>query len=450
MAARAGFWRQFFVLALGSAALTAACSAASVNTGGSQNNGSATGGGAGTTSGTGTGSSIASSSGGGGTVVTGAGGGTIIGPGMTRPDPGKGDGPDGACAGTSASAEQTIVTKTIMTQSPVALYLVQDRSGSMKDTPAGATQDKWTQTTNALNAFVTDPKSNNLDVALGFFPIDTGMCDGTNYNMPAVPMARLPSQPQATAVANAITTNGPGGRGGGGILGGNTGNSGTPIEGALRGGENYCMVYQAQNPQEKCVVVLITDGAPNGCAMDAATLAGIAADAKMRANVMTFAIGMDGADFNLLDQIATAGGSSCGATPACNVATGTTSFSDALDKIRTTIVQTQMVVQKTKLACTYDIPTPTNGQKLDTSKVNVQITANGKAQQIGQVPSAASCGMFGNAGWYYDDPTTPKSVNFCPSTCGSVETPDGGLPVGTVAPKVDVLFGCQTVIAIPA
>jgi hypothetical protein len=209
------------------------------------------------------------------------------------------------------------------------------------------------------------------------------------------------------------------------------------------------MMYQAQNPAEKCVVVLITDGAPNGCAMDAATLAGIAADAKTRANVMTFAIGMDGADFNLLDQIATSGGSSCGATPACNVANGTTSFNDALDKIRTTVVQTQMVVQKTKVACTYDIPPPKDGQTLDRNKVNVQITNNGSVQQIGQVPSAAACGMFGNAGWYYDDDANPKSVNFCPSTCGSVETPDGGLPVGTTPPHVDVLFGCKTIIAIP-
>jgi hypothetical protein len=164
---------------------------------------------------------------------------------------------------------------------------------------------------------------------------------------------------------------------------------------------------------------------------------------------MTFAIGMDGADFNLLNQIATAGGSSCGATPACNVANGTTSFNAALDMIRTTVMQTQMVVQKTKLACTYDIPPPKNGQTLDRNAVNVQITTEGNVQKIGHVPDPASCPMFGNVGWYYDDSNNPKSVNFCPSTCGSVETPDGGLPVGTTAPRVDVLFGCQTILAIP-
>jgi hypothetical protein len=376
-------------------------------------------------------------------VDPGAGGGISIGGGTGRPDPA--NGPDGSCAATTASAEQTVVTKTITTQSPVALYLVQDRSGSMTDTPKNASQPKWDQATTAMKAFVADPASANLDVALGFFPIATGSCDGTNYNTPAVPLARLPSAAQVTAVTNAIAQNAPTNRGGGGA-----GQSGTPIEGALRGGENYCMVYQAQNPTEKCVVVLITDGAPNGCSEDFGVISGIAADAKVRANVLTFAIGMDGADFNLLDQIATAGGSSCGATPSCNVASGTTSFNDALNAIRTTVTQTQMVVQSTKLACEYTIPMPADGEKLDRSKVNVQITQDSVSHKVGQVPDEASCASYGNAGWYYDDANNPKSVKFCPSTCSSVDVPDGGLPVGTTAPRVDVLFGCQTVSAIPA
>jgi len=445
MAVRIGIRCRFFALALGSTAVSAACSPASV--GGNQNNATgvgATGVGAGSSLPAANGGSVATGTGG-AAVDPGTGGDGIIGSGTMRPDPSMG-GPDGSCAATSASAEQTVVTKTVTVQSPVALYLVQDRSGSMKDTPVGSTQSKWTQATDAVNAFMTDPASKNLDVALGFFPISTGQCDGTSYNVPAVPLARLPNPTQAMNVANALTANSPSNRGGGGI----GGQGGTPIEGALRGGENFCMVYQANNPLEKCVVVLITDGAPNGCSMDSTVLAGVAADAKMRANVMTFAIGMDGADFNLLDQIAMAGGSSCGSTPACNVANGTTSFNDALDMIRTTVVQTQMVVQTTKLACQYDIPTPQNGQKLDRDKVNVQITKDGAVQQVLRVPDAQSCSSYGNVGWYYDDPNNPKSVNFCPSTCGSLDIPDGGVKVGSSPPRVDVLFGCATRLAPPA
>jgi hypothetical protein len=316
----------------------------------------------------------------------------------------------------------------------------------MKDTPRNASASKWDQTISGVNAFVADPMSANLDVALGFFPVDNGACDGTNYSTPAVAMARLPSAMQVQAVGSALTANAPGGGGGG--LG--QGASGTPIEGALRGGENFCMIYQAQNPQEKCVVVLLTDGAPNGCNGDFTVLSGIAADAKMRANVMTFAVGMDGADFNLLDQIATAGGSNCGATPSCNVNGNGTSLVDALNKIRTTVTQTTTVVQSTKLACEYAIPAPTTGDKLDRNKVNVQITTDGAVQKIGQVPDLSSCPQFGGKGWYYDDKDAPKSVKFCPNTCSSLETPDAGLPPGAMPPKVDVLFGCQTITAIPA
>jgi hypothetical protein len=320
----------------------------------------------------------------------------------------------------------------------------------MVDDPAAQGQPKkWDQAVMAVNAFVNDPKSGNLDVALGFFPIDTGVCDGSTYNVPNVPLARLPSPMQAQAVAMALTNNAPTRGGGGGIFG-NPGSRGTPIEGALRGGENYCMVYQAQNPTEKCVVVLITDGAPNGCSQDPTVLSGIAAAAKMQSDVLTFAIGMDGADFNLLDQIATAGGSNCGATPACNVTGGTASFNAALDAIRTTVSKTTTTVQNSKLACTYSIPAPTNGDKLDPTLVNVQITRNGAVEKYGQVPDVASCPQFGGKGWYYDDNANPKSVNFCPDTCHSLETPDGGLPAGTTAPKVDVLFGCKSIPAIPA
>lgn len=187
-------------------------------------------------------------------------------------------------------------------------------------------------------------------------------------------------------------------------------------------------------------VVLITDGAPNGCNQDPVTIAAIAAEAKARADVMTFAVGMDGADFVLLDRIASAGGTNCGAAPACNVNGNGTSLVDALDKIRTTVTQPTTGGQGTKIGCQYSIPTPANGQKLDPTKLNVQITRNGTVLEIGQVAGAASCRNFANSGWYYDDPVNPKRVEFCSATCESIETPDGS----ATSSKGDILFGCQT------
>jgi hypothetical protein len=412
------------------------------------NSGNQNGGGSAAAAGTGTGSGGSGAGGSGGTTTSSSSGGSGAsdggGTGFIVPTGGAGGSSGGgdhdACASTSASVERTTVTKTVT--SPVAIYLVQDRSGSMKDTPAGASASKWDQTTTADNAFVADPLSSGLDVALGFFPTADGQCNGTGYDTPAVALARLPSAAQVTAVANALTSNAPGGR--------NTG-TGTPLEGGLRGGENFCLTYQANNPQERCVVVLITDGAPNGCASDQATLASIASDAKSQANILTFTIGMDGADFGLLDAIAVAGGSNCNppnaGSEACNVAAGGTSLVDALNLIRTTVTQTQVV--KTALPCEYTIPPAEGGQTFDRNEVNVHFTnASQMVEKLLQVKSSGDCANYAGQGWYYDDPTTPTKVELCPSTCTDAEgasAGDSGPP-----PHVDILFGCATEVAIPS
>ena len=65
-----------------------------------------------------------------------------------------------------------------------------------------------------------------------------------------------------------------------------------------------------------CVGVLITDGVPeraDGCIENYQELADIAGTAhRGPAAVRTFAVGMAGADFGLLDAVATEGGTSCG------------------------------------------------------------------------------------------------------------------------------------------
>ena len=347
---------------------------------------------------------------------------------------------DGSCTPEVATAKKVIATAT--TPSSIALYLMLDRSGSMLDPPASGTSTKWDQAVTGMNAFVSDPQSAGLDVALAFFPIDFGTCDGSTYSTPNVPLGRLPSTTQVDAVTTAITNNAPklGGPGGG------PGSSGTPIEGALRGAENFCMVQQAEHPDEQCVVVLITDGAPNGCAQDSATLAGIAAEANARAGIATFTVGMDGADFTLLDLIALSGASTCGATPACTVNGSGTKLIDALNKIRTVVNQPTTGGHGTTLGCQYSIPALKNGQALDPAKLNLRITTNGAVREVGQVPDMASCQAVGDEGWYYDDPGRPKSVHLCPATCRAAERTDGGVDSGTPS-TVEVLFGCKTVTA---
>jgi hypothetical protein len=99
------------------------------------------------------------------------------------------------------------------------------------------------------------------------------------------------------------------------------------------------------------------------------------------------------------------------------------------------------VVQGSTVACVYDIPPIPDGGMIDPTKVNVSYTgSSGMPQTIGYVPGgAADCGAAG--GWYYDDPASPTQIFLCDLTCTAVQ----GDPNG----KIEVLFGCDTVIADP-
>ena len=101
------------------------------------------------------------------------------------------------------------------------------------------------------------------------------------------------------------------------------------------------------------------------------------------------------------------------------------------------------VVQDSKLSCDYAIPPPPGGKMFDASKVNVAYTPGGQGmpQQILNVPGGiGDCGQ--NGGWYYDNPSAPTKILMCPSTCAVLQADQAG--------KVEILFGCDTVIGPPA
>lgn len=355
--------------------------------------------------------------------------------------------PDGSCAATATSAEQRVVetqvpvTTEVVTRTPVALYFMQDQSGSMLF--PGSLQippiAKWTLTQNSLTAFVNDPTSSGIDVALQYFALPAGGCDGANYVTPEVAMGPLPANAQPI-----ITS-----------LGAHFPATNTPIEPALRGVTQYCI--QHQTAAEKCVAVLITDGTPSDCNADPTALAQIAKDAYDQHGVITFTIGMDGADFNMLNGIAAAGHGDC--TPpaagneACNVSTGGTAFIDALNTIRGSVTKTEthlethQVIQQTKLACEFKLPSPPDGQRFDKEKVNVEFTTAAGKQEIYRVETLAGCGAASNKGWYYDDPVTPTKILVCPGTCTDIGggAGDGGTVVNAGPPtRVDIALGCAT------
>lgn len=377
------------------------------------------------------------------------------------------------CAGVSLetqSVETEVpreITTTVETEvpAPVAIYVILDNSLSMSTGQGNGEPTKWDEAVQAVTDFVNDPGSEGVDVGIQYFHPGGGTgfgmgdvpeeCDGSVHATPAVDVGPLPDN-AANIVASLAATNP---------------TSDTPTVGALTGGTSFCTTFQADHPDYQCIVVLVTDGQPNGCGLSAScgmggpggnqdcvdplsadTLTPIAA-AGLASGVTTFTVGMAGVTedgFALLDAIAVAGGSDC--TPgaagdeACDVSeTGSAGLLEALNTIRDTIVVTETmtetvtetVTEIVALPCQWELPDPPGGETLDPNLVNVVIAVDGVAgDPLGKVSSEADCA--GGAGWYYDDNGAPTNILVCPQTCDLV-TNNGNV-------QVEVELGCETIV----
>jgi hypothetical protein len=345
---------------------------------------------------------------------------------------------DGGCGASAVEAKQVVIKEEKVVEEkidevqPVALYIMLDQSASMVQ------QGLWVPARDALKAFVTDPKSTGIDVALQFFPafdfipFINEVCDGTGLDTPAVAMGRLPAH--AANVTQALDGLQPSG-------------IGTPIEAALRGASNFCKRFEQTSMGEKCVAVLVTDGAPMGCQGGQNELVQIAQmNYAAGMGPRTFTVGLQGADFTLLDGLAQAGGAiDCDMNSerfACDVSGGPNLLGAALHKIRdvvTTVktrVETTTHVQDIPVECEWTIPTPPAGGTVDKKRVNVRVSAPKLPAPIdfGQVEDAAACV---EKGWHYDDPNAPTRLVACPQTCTMLKA--------TPQARVDILLGCATV-----
>jgi hypothetical protein len=341
----------------------------------------------------------------GGAMAYGAGGDFVFNPGgapPTSPDSGNGN---GNC-GVVQKPEEIIV------YSPVGLFIMQDRSGSMvTGFPPPASPDGWKNSSAAVSAFVSDPSSSGLSVGLGSFPPMTGNTDcggGTDCGTPIVPIAPLPAnaQPMISGMQTA-TPNNP--------------IALTPTECGLRGMVSQCKTYTGAT-KIQCVGVLVTDGTPTQCDGDANNLAKILSDGAAL-GIKTFVIGLPGSNLQALDALAAAGGTA----KAIDVSGGAAAFIAALNGIRSKISV------GTALECQWKIPPPQDGQVFDPAKVNVAFTPKGgMVQEFGYV-AQADCARAANA-WYFDDPAKPTQVFVCPTTCDTLKASSGA--------EVNVSFGC--------
>ena len=361
--------------------------------------------GAATCSATGSSTSVSTNAGGTGgdelfaTASTGTStGSSASGGGDAGPDPDPDPDPDAACGLITEQAKST----------PLDLYIAFDRSSSMVG-------DKWDSAKLGLTAFVNDPDSAGIGVAINFFPLENTptTCNQFDYQPPKVDFAPLPGN--AKPITDAMAAAAP------------TGFS-TPIYPALGGAILAAKAYADGNSGHVAAVLLVTDGAPQGPAPmcgnvnpeDPKVIADLAA-AGVSYGIKTFVVGLPGINPQIANQIAVGGGTDAA------IVVGSfdvkAEFQKALAKVR-----------GEALPCEYQIPDKVEGGDVNAGDVNVLVTPMGGNATV--LPQDVKCA---DKGWKYDDAAKPTKIIFCPASCQSLKTDFGA--------KVQILLGCKTEVA---
>jgi hypothetical protein len=176
------------------------------------------------------------------------------------------------------------------------------------------------------------------------------------------------------------------------------------------------------HPESKGVILLVTDGEPDDdCAGD--DVPAVAAEALAGSpSILTYVLGLG--NIASLNAVAAAGGTGQAFVVSDPAASGT-AISDSLDAIRGAAQP---------LPCEFLIPA---GGERTPNLVNMDFTASGAAAPttVPRVDSVGGCSAQG--GWYYDDPTTPRTMLTCESTCSQLSGGGG---------RVDIALGCPTVV----
>ena len=395
-----------FAVLSGIAFLVVACSPPKVSGGGAGGSGSGAGGAA------------AAPGGGTGGAAGGPGGGSGGGGGSSGPTDGPGFGNFRDVASGPPPEEGTCASDTHQAMRvPVDLYLLVDVSTSMLNPIAGGTQTKWQVANDALLAFLRDPMSAGLNIAMSFFPLGAS-CDLAEYSRPAVPFTELPAgiTPLSTALAGAKLA------------------PGTPTGVAVNGALAQIRARLAAQPTHKGILLLVTDGEPTACTplFIPEIAMPIGAAFGMSPSIQTYVIAVLTAA-----ELARARDT----VHVLAMAGGTTAFVlDSNIDLPRRLAEALSTVRSVAVACEYTIPPP-RGMPLDFAKVNVRFKKTTGMEDIPYVQSAARCDPV-RGGWYYDkDPATgatPTRVIVCDNTCRAFKADPNA--------RVDLVFGCKTVV----
>lgn len=319
---------------------------------------------------------------------------------------------------------------------PVVLEFVLDGSGSMDS------DNKWTAAVQALNAVFDDfLAKNDPKVAVGLIVFEDSN-DPTNGNGPYPSTIdvypQLVNASQHTALTNRINnTNASGG---------------TPTYTALSGGYNTMLNYKAVPPappadQSRKVVILMSDGVPNGGSTEQAQCVNAAKNAlalpSPKGPIKTFSVGIGpfpGSAFSydpkFMGDLAVAGGTR--ASPQCNPAATNigqvchfqiTPNGKPLAQLKQEFINALNRIRGIAVGCEFNIVFDEEaGDSIDPTKINVVWTdGTGKQNVIPQDDAD---------GWSYDDPTDPKKVILNGQSCGDVSADLGA--------SVQIVIGCPT------
>lgn len=368
---------------------------------------------------------------GGGASVAGNGG--VAGPHLSLPDASDDATlqPDAACGIGSAEAKLR----------PVTIDVMFDRSNSMVR-PASVDPvtnlNRWQTATGALKAFLADPDSTGLSVALRFFPddepavgctqevCDSAACAEVLVDAATLSAAPAPGDAHEARLIQAIDDATP-------VLptGGMMATGGTPIYPALQGALAWAAEHQRAHPDGRTVVLFVTDGAPSGCDERFPAITLLASNAREESGVTTFSIGLtdaagEGLNAEDMDALAEAGGTE----RAYFIKDGPTAVDDLLSALTT--------IRGQALPCDFPMPeATTEGQGIDPSLVNVTYTAgDGTQHRFTKVADASTCNEDSHS-WYYDDEGAPTRVLLCPAACELVTVdPDA---------RFEILAGCASI-----
>ncbi len=319
---------------------------------------------------------------------------------------------DSGCVGVSFEGESIPLDIYVMFDLSCSMSCSVEHSGCCRNSRNPDPLEDWRiqPVREAMKEFLRDPMSAGIGVGLGFFGDhdlddneDPDVCSVEAHTDAAVDIKALPGATEQ--LIEKLDAGEPQG--------------GTPTHLAINGACSYVQGWKEQHPAHKVVVLLVTDGIPEySCDADIHKARAAAEHCYQEGDgFQTYVLGVVANNNNSLEklhEIAEAGGTEQAYLTDSDDVAG--SVLEALNAIRADAV----------IPCDLQIPSPPDGETLDTSKVNLGVCDSaGEVVVTPYVESAQNCGD--SPGWYYNDPNSPEAIHLCNVTCDTVNVPGSSL-----------------------